>query len=86
MTNTAFFPVIQLSDLLALDSGDVAQGYRDGWVDNDEPGHNHGRAYWHGWRCAQMDRGRMPIPETHRQLTAEYVAHMKRERKKRDQS
>lgn len=48
--------------------------------DEPEPGANRGRAYWHGWRVAMMDKQRIEIDAGHRQLTKAWVA---RERERR---
>lgn len=67
-----FAPVVTLEELDALDEDDITAGYLDGLHDHDEPGHNRGRAYWHGWRNAQMDRGRMLRDEASKALVRDY--------------
>ena len=67
-------PVTTLADLDALDDDEIVDGYLDGRDDPREPGGNRSRAYWHGWRMAQMDWGRMEIPEAHRLLVRAYMA------------
>ena len=55
-----FLPVATLADLKNLDDDEIVAGYRDGMQCADEPGSDKSRGYWHGWRNAQMDHGRMP--------------------------
>lgn len=74
-------PITTLAELDASDDDECVQGYRDGRADPHEPGNNRSRSYWHGWRCAQMDAGRMAIPPSHRILTA---AWLQRERAARE--
>ena len=73
-----FRPITTLEEFDALDDDECVSGYRDGWRDPAEPGNNHSRSYWHGWRCAQMDTGRMPIPPEHHALICEVVARDRR--------
>lgn len=70
---TTFPAVRTLEELDALDDADIMAGYSDGWDDPDEPGHNRGPGYHHGWRCAQMDKKRMEIPWEHRLLVRAWV-------------
>lgn len=51
--------VSTLEDLKTLDNELVVEGYRWGL---SNPGALYGcsRAFWHGWRNAQMDKGRIP--------------------------
>ena len=73
-------PVSMLDELDTLLDDDIIAGYRDGLGDPIEPGHNRGRAYWHGWRVAQMDRGRMPTDSAHQKLVAAFVSRAKKSR------
>lgn len=68
-----FEPVRTKADLDTLDDDEIVEGYRSARQGDPEPGSNRGRAYWHGWRCAMMDLGQMPIDEAARQLAAEVV-------------
>lgn len=56
-----FRPVETKSDLEQLDDDEILAGYRAGLSDPQEPGSDKSRAYWHGWRNAQIDRGRIPV-------------------------
>lgn len=48
-------PVLTLEDLDALDSEEVVDGYWSGYDGWPEPGNNHSRSYWHGWRNGAVD-------------------------------
>lgn len=50
-------PVRTVADLDALPSGEVVEGYLDGFHGEEEPGGNRSRAYWHGWRNGRVDGG-----------------------------
>lgn len=52
-----FAPVMTLSDLDLLDHAETEEGYRDGLHGEPEPGNNHSRSYWHGWRNGAVDGG-----------------------------
>lgn len=61
-----FQPVETVADLNNLDEEEIIAGYRAGLDCADEPGSDKSRGYWHGWRNAQSDRGRVP-PDIHQQ-------------------
>lgn len=64
-----FAPVQTVQDLETLEPlSDMKEGYYAGLRGDDEPGHNHGRAYWHGWRNGMMDSHRMEIDAAARRL------------------
>ena len=69
----SFEPVRTKADLLTLDADEITAGFRDGYRDPDqpEPGPNRGRAYWHGWRSAMIDKRRLPRDEASAQLAHE---------------
>lgn len=68
-----FKPVETVADLSCLDDDEIVAGYCGGLSCSDEPGSDKSRGYWHGWRNAQIDRGRMP-PDVHSQrLVREYL-------------
>lgn len=50
-------PVTDPADLDALDEDEIVAGYRSAARDDPEPGGNHSRAFWHGWRNGMSDRG-----------------------------
>ena len=56
-----FLPVETKTDLELLDQDDIFAGYVAGLNDQTEPGSDKSRGYWHGWRNAQADRGRVPV-------------------------
>lgn len=67
-------PVSTLADLDTLDDAEIVEGYhagREGWP---EPGDNHSRAYWHGWRNGMIDSGRAHPDAASMALVKEYVA------------
>lgn len=49
-------PVTDPADLDALDEDEIVAGYRSAAKDDPEPGGNHSRAFWHGWRNGMSDR------------------------------
>ena len=57
-----------LADLESLDDAEVLAGYLEATRDDPEPGNNHTRSYWHGWRMRMNDMGVLPITDVHRQL------------------
>ena len=61
-----FRPVETVADLTNLDGDEIVSGYMEGWTSADEPGSDKSRSYWHGWRNAQTDKGRVP-PDIHQQ-------------------
>lgn len=72
-------PVITLSDLLALDDAELIAGHTGAERGDPEPGMNHSRSYHHGWRTRMMDLHEIEIPQAHRALVRDYVAHVKKE-------
>lgn len=74
---TRHAPVTDLATLLALDVEEIVDGYRSAEADDPEPGMNRSRAFHHGWRVRQMDRGALPIDDQHRALTRAYVLHQR---------
>lgn len=66
-------PLSSLNDLGALDVEDCVAGYRAGWDGAPEPGSDKSKSYWHGWRNAMMDKGKLPLDESARNLAAEYT-------------
>jgi hypothetical protein len=73
----AFDPVSTMEDLLTLDSDEMVAGYRDYCPTDPWPGENRGRAYWHGWRNAAIDRGMINIDAAAQRLAREYLLHQK---------
>lgn len=69
-----FAKVATVADLDTLSDDDILAGYRAGRDGDPEPGHNHGRAYWHGWRNGMMDSGRLKHDTASSQLVTEYAA------------
>ena len=63
-------PVTDPEDLDALDGDEMVAGYRSAAKDDPEPGGNHSRAFWHGWRNGMMDRGFMNSDSAARELVA----------------
>jgi len=61
-------PVTTLSDLDTLDDTEMMEGYRDGYAGDPEPGNNHSRSYWHGWRNGRADGKHQPIDDAQREL------------------
>ena len=51
-------PIHSLSDLWALNPAEIEEGYRDG-LEGFPCSDNRTRAYFHGWRNAQIDRRRV---------------------------
>lgn len=49
-------PVTTLEELDGLDDEEMVEGYLDGFKGGGEPGGNHSKAYWHGWRNGAGDR------------------------------
>jgi hypothetical protein len=68
-----FKPVEMVADLESLDQDDIVAGYRQGWRDATEPGSDKSRGYWHGWRNAQMDAGRMALDIASARLCREHL-------------
>lgn len=69
-----FQKVDTLADLQNLNDDEILAGYRAGWSDAAEPGSDKSRSYWHGWRNAQIDLGRLPADNESGQLARAYVA------------
>lgn len=68
-----FLPLQTIADLETLDEAEIIAGYRE-WREGDpEPGPNRGRAYWHGWRNAMIDRGKREPDEAARRLAHDAV-------------
>jgi hypothetical protein len=61
-------PVTTLADLDALDDREIVAGYWSGYAGDPEPGNNHSRAYWHGWRNGAADGKHREIDEAQRVL------------------
>ena len=68
-----FAPVETVADLNHLDADEIVAGYRDGLTCADEPGSDKSRSYWHGWRNAQTDRGRVPADASQQRLCVAYL-------------
>lgn len=73
MNDIAFFPVHTKADLDQLDADEITTGYLEGLDGEPEPGHNRGRAFWHGWRNGMTDRGRIPKDRAMADLAREVV-------------
>lgn len=69
----AFEPIRTLADLETLDDDEILAGYTEWNRDAPEPGPNRGRAYWHGWRNASIDRGVIQTDAASLQLAREYL-------------
>jgi hypothetical protein len=68
-------PVETLADLLELDVEEIVAGYRSAERGDPEPGGNSSRAFHHGWRARMMDLGEIAVPNAHRRLVRDYLAH-----------
>ena len=68
-----FKPVETLADLNKLDSDEIVAGYLAGSRMLDEPGSDKSRSFWHGWRNAQMDHGRLLHDSAATRLVREYL-------------
>lgn len=68
-----FQPVRTKAGLDLLDEDEILQGYWEGLDGADQPGSDKSRSYWHGWRNAQVDRGRAKADDAQRQLARECV-------------
>lgn len=68
-----FKPVTTLDDLDSLDPDEILRGYVSGERGDPEPGHNSGRAFWHGWRCRMFDLGELQVPAEHRELVRQFI-------------
>ena len=68
---SAFKPVYTKADLETLDAAEIVAGYLEYRSDDPEPGTNRSRAFWHGWRNAAIDHGRIPHDAACAQLAQE---------------
>lgn len=75
--NIRFLPVQSFADLEQLNAEDIRDGYHAGRAGDPEPGHNHGRAYWHGWRNGMVDSGRMEKDAAMARLAHQTLPHLK---------
>ncbi len=66
-----FEPVRTKADLDALNHDEIIEGYMSAELGDPEPGPNRGRAYWHGWRNAMIDKGELRPDEASRALAHE---------------
>lgn len=67
--------VSTLADLRSLDAGLVTVGYTWG-IENSWISPHCNRSFWHGWRNAQIDKGRIPPDAESAALAKEVVASM----------
>lgn len=72
--DTKYKKVSTLADLSSLDNERVVAGYNYGLDNEREP--KFSRAFWHGWRNAQIDKGRIPPDAESAALAKEVVASM----------
>jgi hypothetical protein len=63
-----FAPVTTVADLTTLDHDEMLDSFRDGYHGDPEPGNNHSRSYWHGWRNGAVDGGHRAIDRAQREL------------------
>lgn len=61
-------PVETVADLDTLDSGEMVEGYFDGFHGDPEPGNNRSRSYWHGWRNGAVDGKHREMDDAQRRL------------------
>ena len=66
-------PLSSACELDVLDDSDCVAGYMAGLDGAPEPGSDKSKSYWHGWRNGIMDKGRLPIDESARNLAHEVV-------------
>jgi hypothetical protein len=52
-----FASVRTVADFRRLDDGEILEGYLNGFHGSSEPGSDHSRAFWHGWRNGRVDAG-----------------------------
>jgi hypothetical protein len=69
-----FEPVRTVADLETLDDDEILDGYLSTRRGDPEPGPNHGRAFWHGWRNRMIDLGEMPGDDASRRLAHEWAS------------
>ena len=74
---SAHRPVTTLEELDALDEAEMMAGFLSAEKGDPEPGANHSRSFYHGWRTRMMDLGEIPIPPEHRELTLQWGARMR---------
>lgn len=67
-------PVVSLDDLRQLDDAEIIEGYWSGFEGWPEPGNNHSRSFWHGWRNGAVDGGFRQNDEAQTSLVRAYVA------------
>ena len=73
-------PVLTTAELEAMPYAEILDGYHDGLGNEPEPGDNHSKAYWHGWRNGMVD-GRHAEPDCAMEiLTADYLASLRHKR------
>lgn len=66
-------PIKTKAELDLLDEQEMVSGYLHGLHCPDEPGSDKSRSFWHGWRNAQVDRGRVAIDDAQMMLAREIV-------------
>lgn len=69
-----FIPVRTVSDLETLDQNEIVLGYWSGFEGDSEPGNNHSRSFWHGWRNGASDKRFREIDADQRALAREIVS------------
>lgn len=69
--------ITTIEELLALEEGEMVEGYRDGFSGEPEPGGNRSRAYWHGWRNGNTDFRRAHPDDAQRSLASECAAYIR---------
>jgi hypothetical protein len=67
-------PVTTLEELDMLNSDETVEGHLSAQKGDPEPGANHSRAFYHGWRTRMMDLGEIEITPEHRELVRQWVA------------
>jgi len=82
----SFERVRTVADLDSLDEAEIIAGYTEFVLGDPEPGPNRGRAYWHGWRSAAMDRGQIKGDAIHEELVREYLASLRAKMKSKKRS
>lgn len=61
------------AELNLLDEQEMVSGYLYGLNCANEPGSDKSKSFWHGWRNAQVDRGRISIDDAQMMLAREVV-------------
>ncbi len=64
-------PITTLAELDAIDHDECVRGYLEARRGDAEPGGNHSRSYWHGWRMRMADYGEIAAPPGHTELVRE---------------